>query len=89
MSNTISEVPRRLNLPRKLPKTAAEVPSYIKPLVDALNDQNSKIAVTMTAMLGADVLANRPEPQQNGWLFYATDVSHLYVASNSTWIMVV
>lgn len=89
MANKIPAVPRRINLPRHLPTNPKENSAYLKTLTESMNDQNDIIAKTMTSMVGADVLANRPNPDQNGWLFYATDVAHLYVAFDSTWITVV
>jgi hypothetical protein len=89
MSNTIPAVPRRLKLPRKLPQTQKENSAYLDNLTKAIDDQNDQIATTMTSMVGANVLAQRPTPAQNGWLYYATDVAHLYVAFNSAWITVV
>lgn len=62
---------------------------YIKDLVKALNDQNDLISVTTTRMQGADVLANRPNPGQQGATYYATDNGHFYVDDGTSWITLV
>jgi hypothetical protein len=89
MALVTPQVPRRLNLPAKLPKTPEEVVGYLKILIDAINQQNDKISDTISGMQGAGPLADRPDPGIKGRTFWTTDTLHFYTDDGTSWVLLV
>lgn len=72
-----------------LPKSAAEVPAYLKAQQALLQQAQSRLSNVINSLSMVGTAAEQPPAGQAGRFYFAADTIHLFIDNGTAWVQLV